>query len=964
MQKSSESKLVAVATRTGAAVQTAANRPVELNDPEFVWFVESGAVDVFLTESKHETAVAAPQHLLAVEEGGLLLGAPEGEGEPNFKFIAKGLIDTTLRKVPAKSLAEANAPEVAKHVDRWILGISSALAKAAESRPNPDSQVGAGLDAEIEPGTLSVEKGGVVWVEGLTSGNSLFMDISQLSSDAAAGAIPLTPDSWINLLDSAKIGTSSSRDLFLKDALFEYTARFHSLVCDTMRLSRFLAVADDANLQREQAELRRSDESRAKFDLYNILNTSLESIPGSDLLSVLTLIGRFEGIAFNEPEDPTDRKMSYTLSDIIDVSGLRRRRIRLRREEKWWIGDCGALLGFRKEDAQPVALIPDALGRYYEIDPSWTSRRRVTEDHAAELERTAFMFYRPLPSGKAGPGDLGRLAISRTGKNFAMFLTVGLLGGLLLLMPAVVVGLIGNQIVPVGDSALLYQAVVLLVALALLGAFMEMWRGALLMKLEGSIVARVEAALWDRMMRLPSSFMGRHPVGDLALRVAAFRALRDALSGVVANAMISVIFLFPAFGLMIYQDAALGGIAAAFGVVSLAMLSWLAWRQVPHHRRVVTANRRLSGLLFQFLNGAVKLRAGSAEASAFARWANEYLSQKKGEIGIGILNEHLVAFSFTFPILASAFVIVNSSPDMISIGDFLVIFTAFAVFQAAVLRLGASLSAVVAILPACEVVYPILAEEPEGTSKGEAVEKLDGDIRFDHISFRYDSEGPLILDDVSIHAAPGEFVAITGESGTGKSTLFRIALGIESPSTGAVYFDGRDMKSLNLKQLRNWIGAVPQKTVMVPDDIWDNISAGSEMITLSEAWDAARLACVDREIERMPMGMSTSVGKSATTLSGGESQRVRIAAALAKKPKLIFLDESTNWLDNESQSQVMDSVMSLPATKLVIAHRLSTLKGADRIYVMDGGKIVQVGTYHELSEVEGLFRSLVRRQSA
>ncbi len=300
----------------------------------------------------------------------------------------------------------------------------------------------------------------------------------------------------------------------------------------------------------------------------------------------------------------------------------------------------------------------------------------------------------------------------------------------------------------------------------------------------------------------------------------------------------------------------------------------------------------------------------------------------------------------------------------ISVGDFLVVYTAFMVFQAAVTRLGASFGAVAAIVPAIDRIRPFLTEVPETTAAGEPVETLGGDIVFDHVSFRYDAHGPLILDDVSIHARPGEFVAIAGESGAGKSTLFRLALGLDEPTSGAVYYDGRDLGHLNIKQVRRRIGAVPQAVQLHPEDVWDNIVGDYEDATAEDAWRAAKLAGIDREISAMPMGMLTSVGAGAGVTSGGESQRIMIAHALLRNPGVLLLDEATNWLDNSSQAQVMQNLGSLTSTRIVIAHRLSTLRQADRIYVMQAGRVVQEGTYAELVETEGVFRNLVRRQMA
>ena len=306
----------------------------------------------------------------------------------------------------------------------------------------------------------------------------------------------------------------------------------------------------------------------------------------------------------------------------------------------------------------------------------------------------------------------------------------------------------------------------------------------------------------------------------------------------------------------------------------------------------------------------------------------------------------------------------GGGPETCRWAIFLVVYTVFIAFQSAVARAGESFGAIAAMLPAFDQMRPLLAAVPETDVEGEPVDHLGGDILFDRVSFRYDPDGPLILDDVTIRARPGDFVAIAGESGAGKSTLFRLALGIDRPAAGAVYYDGRDLKHLNRKQVRRQIGAVPQSVRLHPLDLWDNLVSHNEGVTSEEVWKAARTAEVESEIKGMPMGLMTMVGTSGSVLSGGESQRVTIARSVIGGPRIMLLDEATNWLDNESQASVMRNLAALTCTRVVIAHRLSTLEQADRIYVLQAGKVVESGSFEELMEVGGVFRELVKRQIA
>ena len=376
--------------------------------------------------------------------------------------------------------------------------------------------------------------------------------------------------------------------------------------------------------------------------------------------------------------------------------------------------------------------------------------------------------------------------------------------------------------------------------------------------------------------------------------------------------------------------------------------------------------RRLSGHLYQLVNGVGKLRSAGAEASAYAWWARQYRDQKLAEIRISRLNEHLMAFGFALPALWSAAVLVVATTQdvaQLSLGDFLVIYTASTIFVLSLAGLGASFEVAAAMIPAGEQVREILAEQPETTERHGAAPPLTGEIHFDRVSFRYSDTGPMVLDNVTIRAKPGEFIAVVGESGSGKSTLVRLALGLETPSSGTVYYDGHDLSRLDHDSVRRQIGAVMQENALMPGTVLDNINGVDDRLTLDDAWRAARQAAVDQDITAMPMGMYTPMGESGSTFSGGQCQRIRIAGALVRNPGILLLDEATSWLDTNSQALTMESIEKTSATRIVIAHRISTIRQASRIYVLQAGKVVQEGTFEELAGTAGLFRRFVERQS-
>ena len=970
--------LAELAARSGISVPCAGNLPVKLDDPDSVWFIDRGAVNLFMVEFRDGREQAPPQHMLRREAGWLLPGvAPDERGddeESTLSLTAKGLPGTVLKRLPASLLSEIHPEELAEQTDTWLDAITGTLSRFASRLPRPTALAEPGMSLTLAPGTLSVRRG-VVWVSEPPRGASVFMDIVDPAELAAAGGpdeavLPLTRTSWLTLFDEAALSGTSTEALARQGTLLPALASFHTLAFALERLNRRLAVVDDANLERARTASRRTAEKAARQRLMNIYDLPLDRDAGVEdtaLADALQIVGRHEGIDFSIPAraEPSDSPVG--LVDVLDASGVRARRVRLDAETGWWRGDSNALLGFRAEDGRPVALLPGMFGRYREVDPVSKRSVRITEDRAGALAEEAWMFYRPLPSGNVEPGDLLRVALHGSGADLARLAIAGLPGGLIKLLPAVALGFVASHVAAGGSAGALYVLALVLAGFGLLGTLLHLLQSTAMMRLEGRSASRLEAAFWDRLMRLPPSVLHRHPAGDLAMSGMTFQNLRDGLQGIVADSLLSIVFLLPVFGVIFFYDATLGVVALAFSLVSLLIAVALGLRQISPYGRMIGAARRVAGRLFQIVGGIVKLRVENAEGSAYAIWARDYREQKRAEIELGALEGHSRAFGEALPFLAGGvllFAVVTVGERSVPVADFLVVYTVFMVFQSAVARLGESFGTVAAMLPAFDQMRPLLTAVPETEIGGEPVGFLGGDILFDRISFRYDPDGPLILDDVTIRARPGEFVAIAGESGAGKSTLFRLALGIDRPSAGAVYYDGRDLRHLNLKQLRRHIGTVPQSVGLHPMDLWDNLVGHRDDVTSEEVWAAVRLAEVEDEIRGMPMGMMTMVGTSGSVLSGGESQRVTIARSVIGSPRIMLFDEATNWLDNESQARVMENLAALTSTRVVIAHRLSTLEQADRIYVLQAGKVVESGSFNELVEAEGVFRELVKRQIA
>ena len=944
------------------------NRPIRLSDPGTLWFVVQGSVDIFATRPREDGVPTDFKHLLRAGPGRLLFYAPE-EGDPSV-LVAKGLPDSELRQIPFNALAIADLQaEIVEQADTWVSDLSESIAGDVTFRPQIDLELAPGGADEVARGTTTTVQHGVTWAFS-DGGDMHYLGTEELDHSKSL-PVPITPSSWVVQGRTAQVVATSTSELHREGRLLAALAEFNCLAMRADRTNRALLLADVSNLQTASARYRRGSAEKARRDLFSVLSGELPVEDDSGLLRMLERIGRHEGISFPASTHAQRRASSgedTTLEDILNVSGVRFRRVALRNNQRWWLSDSGAMLASYKQDGAPVALIPGASGRYLMVDSHASRSVRVNAQRAALLDGTAYFFYCPLPDEHtSNAATLLGMVFNRVRSDLARLVGAGILSGLAMLAPAVFLGAIAGQVLPSGDLSALVMLTVAMVMVGLALAAAQMVKGTALMRLEGRATARIGAALWDRMLVLPSSFFRRFTVGDLGIRALGFQQLRDRVTGVVAGSMLTLIFLLPASALMLIFDSALGGLALSVGAASLAVTLYIGMRQLPHHRRLLAASRRLTGVLLQLISGVAKLRVAGAEESGFAMWAAHYREQKLTEMRLGSLNEHLIAFVSATPYFAVAglfAVALERSEHGLAVGSFLAVYAGFMIFYGAVVQFGLSFSAIAAILPTVEQTAPILSERPKRPVADAPVLELQGELRIDHVTFRYTEDGPLVLQDVSLYARPGEFIALVGESGSGKSTLLRLALGLESPLSGAVYYDGHDLERLNRHALRNGVGTVVQDAALRPQTVLDNIIGTGNDLTVEDAWRAASLASVDQDLEAMPMGMYTVTSEGSTAFSGGQVQRIMLAGALVRNPRVILLDEATNWLDNETQSSVMEQIEKLSVTRIVSAHRLSTIRRADRIYVLSNGRVTQQGSFDELMAEEGTFRDMALRQMA
>lgn len=936
-----------------------------LDDPSYAWYVQTGQVDVFLVELENGKVVASYKHVIRAQQGSLLFGA-SADKDSGLELRLKGFTGFRVQKLALRQLIHAvSSTAFSEQVDLWLEGFSESIAREVPLLPSVDAHLHCSSVLPVDEDAVVSSKRGVVWAS--TNEVASYLSTGDTGIDMPE-FLPLCQSTWLTYRKATEVRTHSSLELFEQGRLLKQLTAFHTTALSAEKLNRQVASVDVANLQVDSSKLRDEQENRAREELARIRDSGSDEPQGagSHLLQALKLIGAREKINFVEPQ----AKAPHSLYSILIASGVRGREVNLSSETNWWTGDNFSLLGFHSEQQRPVALVPGIFGRYRLIDPATGSVSRLSGTLARQLDDRAWMFYRTLPRGRATTRDVLSMVRQDLPVESLRFALSGILVGLCAFFPALAFGLFADWVLPVKSSAMLLSLSIALVFMALFGMLMTFFQSSTLLRAEARVAARLSASIWDRIIGLRPRSLHGFSAGELTSRAMVFQALRERASNLVTSSVTSVTFLFPMLLLLFFYDKFLAMVSLGVGLLSMSAIVALGLMQFKPQKRFFEERQSLAGTLFQFISGIGKLRTAGAEQSAFAFWVRGFVRQKQAEISLNRVNEVIVATTASIPLLASAVVFVATlairAVDA-TLGDFIVIYAASMMFFSATTRLGASVQALATVAPEFQQVLPLLERTPETEgyeplASDEAEITLRGEVRFDHVSFAYPESREPVLDDVSIHVQPGEFVAIVGASGAGKSTLLNLALGLEQPNSGAIYYDNFDLLKMNRRLLRRQLGVVAQNGSLQPGTILQNITGVSRDLSERQAWQAAKKAAVDEDIRSMHMGLHTPVSDNSTHFSGGQVQRILIASALIREPRILFLDEATNWLDNTSQKQAMENIAGLAITRIVIAHRISAIRAADRIYVLDKGKIVQSGRFEQLVKESGVFRQIMARQ--
>ncbi|ELS04354.1 NHLM bacteriocin system ABC transporter, ATP-binding protein [Xenococcus sp. PCC 7305] len=703
---------------------------------------------------------------------------------------------------------------------------------------------------------------------------------------------------------------------------------------------------------------------KALEELASILNPTNPIVQEeTPLLTTVSALGQALGITIRPP---AQSEKSDTLESIARASGFRTRRVTL--IANWWQKDCGPLLAFRQEDNLPVALLNNKGANYEMLNPLDLTRKAVNRHVATRLQLIAYTFYRPLPDKEITFFDILKFSLRGRTSDLIKICWVGIAATLLGMLTPQITGILIDHAIPDADRNLLLQMGLGLFAASFGIVIFQLAQSFALLRIQTQVSFDTQAAVWDRLLKLKPAFFRKYSTGDLHNRVSAVTQIRDRLSGSILRTIFTSFFSLLNLGLLLIYSFPLALVAIAIALITIIITTILGIVTRQKIRPLQQLSGEIFGLTVQLIGGVSKLRVAAAESKAFACWAKKYTQQVKLILSTQSIEDILTSFNITLPAISSillfgfaVYLTTQSPASGLSTGRFLAFNTAFITFIASATRLSNILIDIVEITILWERAQPIFQAKLEVDSQKFHPGKLSGALKLDQVCFRYRQDSPLVLDQINLEVTPGDFIALVGPSGSGKSTILRLLLGFETPISGTISYDEKDLSGLDIAAVRRQLGVVLQNGRIMSGSIWENI-AGGAIITQDEAWLALEMAGLADDIQGMPMGIHTIISEGGGNLSGGQRQRLFIARALVNKPQILLFDEATSALDNRTQTIVTRSLAQLGVTRIVIAHRLSTIRHADRIYVLQNGKILQQGKFEELAEVEGLFADLIARQ--
>ena len=711
----------------------------------------------------------------------------------------------------------------------------------------------------------------------------------------------------------------------------------------------------------EQIKNRKENNKKALENSFNHLaglrNDNANASREDFIVHQLARYFHIDNLAIPERINKFSDKVSYLVSNCNLVF----KKVEL---TKNWNVDCrDPLIVIDKEDSTQYVLLPKGSRSYYYIAYETGKKVRVTSSFTKKLQVEAYAFYKPLPTHKLTTKEY--FAFYRKSARWTDILLVTLLSAAVVAVGMVIpylTKILTGKVVQEKNMSLFASISIYIVAVGLGFVLIKAAQAYMNSRITIKVEKKMRETTMMRLLSLSPSFYKKHNTGELVTRFNSVSTLSSLmLNGVFLTSLSFVMSFAYIFQISQFVPSLVLPVIIILIVTTLFSIS-ISLLQVKVSRKQIQLSAKESGTSYAIISGIQKIRLAGAEERAFAKWVKDYARYSDVLYRPPLLIRLSPAISSSITLLGQILIYFIAAKNNVQASSFVAFTASYATLSAAVATLSEIVYSFAKIKPVLDMIKPILEAEIEDDETKKVVKQLDGNIRLENIRFRYAEGDQDILKNISVDIKEGEYVGVVGQTGCGKSTLVRLLLGFEKPTEGHIYFDNQDIDTLNLQSLRSKIGTVTQNGGVFHADIMSNILITAQNLGEKEAWEAAEIAGIAKDIKAMPMGMRTVISEGQGGISGGQKQRIMIARAIVNKPKVLIFDEATSALDNITQKSISNSISELKCTRIVIAHRLSTIKDCDRILYMESGNIVESGTYQELIDKDGKFAELVRRQ--
>ncbi|MEL0438900.1 ATP-binding cassette domain-containing protein [Phycobacter sp. K97] len=915
------------------------------DDPGHCFMLRSGRIELAVDMDGEQTA------LFEISAGEIVLGCT---GE--VRLSGRALDETEIDVVALSQFVGETPPQKAADLlDRWLERLAALSdAQTSQDQSVPPVAITVGHQITTEDEVPYVASKGVLWV--------------RRKLDEAAPYVVVTAFGPVFIPKGPPTEVQDTCDMLSEpDAagiMAQTTVAFVSALAQPMR--RRLEHEQRMQLRSEQdagrmARANRLIESALSSDGHKLSDGPTDTIPG---FSPLARLAERAGYTLSMANARHSGSAIEGIKALCDANNLRYRQIAL--TDKWWVRDAGDFLAF-DEKGQALAVMREAWG--YVVCDSQGTKRRFRADMAEQIQGAGLMIYWPLPERLSHGGQVLRHVIRRCSGDLKTLIGVSAASSVLTLSLPVMTGALVGAIIPQQDKALLVQIGVILAAVSGVLFVVSVIAQIAAARLEMQASTIVQSGVMDRVLRLPVGFFRQYSSGELTQRTLAISRLeRLATTGMIQGMLAGVFSIF-SLALMIHYAPQLVLPSVAFATVFVGCSFWVGRAQTGAARQATQLGGAVSSRMLEIVQGIEKLRIARAEPAAFERWAHAFHQQQRAAYREKRMKAFSTVINASFlPVVTLGVILTIGASGVhqdLSTAQIVSFLSCFAIFTGSLNALVRNATEFAGMRPIYEFSAPILQEIPENQRGGLDPGSLRGRIALTGIKFSYHEGAALVLDGLDLEIEAGEYIAVVGDSGCGKSTLLRLLMGFETPNSGTVSVDGIDLRQMDLRRMRRQIGVVMQSAKPLPGSIFDNIVGTNFELTMEDVQRAARMVGLEEDVARMPMGYQTALTDGSGSFSGGQIQRIMLARAIAADPRILILDEATSALDNRTQATVTRTMAGLGGvTRIVVAHRLSTIVAADRIIVLENGRVIEIGTYKALMAQQGKFAALAERQLA